>query len=78
MTKHITELDTLYADVFKNMTIADRIKYCKSLIDTTQTFLMKNSQFLNDNIKAKSNEIVLAAQAELKELSKLDKKNNKK
>lgn len=78
MTKHITELDTLYADVFKNMTIADRIEYCKSLINTTQTFLMKNSQFLNDNIKAKSNEIVLAAQAELKELSKLDKKHNKK
>ena len=78
MTKHITPLDTLYADVFKNMTVEERTEYCKSLIEKTQTFLSKNSQFLTDNIKERSYEIVLAAQTELKELSKLDKKNNKK
>ncbi|MBL7910926.1 MAG: hypothetical protein JNJ41_07725 [Bacteroidia bacterium] len=74
MTKHITELDSIYANVFKNMTIAERIDYCNSLINSTQTFLLKNSQFLNDNIKSKSNEIVQAAMEELIELSKLDKK----
>ncbi|MDP1799853.1 MAG: hypothetical protein Q8L81_00780 [Bacteroidota bacterium] len=78
MTKHITELDTVYAEVFKNMSVAERMEYCKSLIDTTQAFLLKNDQFLNDNIRGKSNEIVSAALAELKELSKLYKKNNKK
>ncbi len=78
MKKHITELDTIYADVFKNMTVAERMEYCKSLIDTTQTFLLKNSQYLSTTIKEKSNEIVQAAMEELIELSKLDKKNNKK
>ncbi|MBA2612623.1 MAG: hypothetical protein H0U95_11665 [Bacteroidetes bacterium] len=74
MNKHITELDAIYADVFKNMTIQERINYCESLIDTTQNFLTKNSQFLNQNIREKSNDIIIAAQSELLELTKHNKK----
>ena len=75
MTKHLTELDTVYADVFKNMTLIERIDYCESLIETTQSFLTKNNEFLQENIKEKSNEIIIAAQKELNELLKLNKKN---
>lgn len=70
MTKHLTELDTLYADVFQKMTVDERIAYCESLINTTQSFIIKNDLFLNKNIKVRSNEIIIAAQAELKELKK--------
>lgn len=68
MNKHITELDTVYADVYPKMTIEERIVYCESLIKTTQDFLIKNELFLNKNIKEKSNEIISAAQIEMKEL----------
>lgn len=77
MIKHLTELDTVYADVFQKMTIDERIAYCESLIDTTQSFLIKNDLFLHKNIKTRSNEIIYAAQTELKELKKGSKKTKK-
>ncbi|MEO6424538.1 MAG: hypothetical protein ABIP40_03960 [Bacteroidia bacterium] len=77
MTKHLTELDTVYADVFKNMAIQERLDYCQSLINTTKSFLVKNNEFLQENIKEKSRELITAAENEMKELSTSDKKNKK-
>ncbi len=74
MTKHLTELDTVYADVFKNMTMAERVEYCKSLIKTTQNFLSKNDEILLDSIKVKSYEIIASAEEEINRILKTEKK----
>ncbi|MBL7921446.1 MAG: hypothetical protein JNJ40_14100 [Bacteroidia bacterium] len=71
MNKRLIELDTIYADVLPKMTIEERITYCESLIKTTGAFLAKNELFLNKNIKAKSNDIIFAAEQEIKELKKI-------
>ncbi len=70
MTKRLIELDTVYADVLAKMTVEERIVYCESLIKTTEAFLIKNDLFLNQNIKAKSRDIISAAEEEIKDLQK--------
>ncbi len=70
MNKRLIDLDTVYADVLTKMTVEERIVYCESLIKTTEAFLIKNDLFLNQNIKAKSHDIISAAEIEIMELKK--------
>ncbi|MBA3680706.1 MAG: hypothetical protein H0W73_06015 [Bacteroidetes bacterium] len=77
ITKNITDLDTVYADVLSKMSIEERITYCEILIKTTEDFLMKNELFLHKTIKIKSLEIISAAQIEVKELKKQIKRIKK-
>ncbi|MDP1799852.1 MAG: hypothetical protein Q8L81_00775 [Bacteroidota bacterium] len=75
--KALSEIDNVYGSMFHKMSIRERISYCELLIRSTKTD-QKNKNIYQNN-KERTNDLLIAAQAELEFLTDNDQKNiNKK
>jgi hypothetical protein len=70
MSRNLSELDKAYGKLNKVATVKEKLKYCASLIQRTESYVTKNREILAETVKKKSFEIIIAAETEIKELSK--------
>lgn len=73
MEKSLSQMDKAYDKLNKQASIDEKMKYCATLIQKTERFIITNSETLAERVKRKSFEIIIAAEAEM---SKLTKRNN--
>jgi hypothetical protein len=69
MNKNLTEIDKVYGRLNKYATVNERLKYCASLIQRTESFVTKNRETLTEHIKKRSFDIIIAAETEIDKLS---------
>ena len=61
-------MDSLYKNNISSLPHNERIIYCENLIDKAQLNLVRNKKHIHINLAQQLNEIIVAAQWELKNL----------
>jgi hypothetical protein len=74
-TRTLSDIDKVYGRLNKYATVSERLKYCTSLVQRTESFIAKNGGILTDHIKKRSGEIIEAARIEIRQLTEKTKLN---
>jgi hypothetical protein len=67
--KQLTEIDKVYGRLHTYATIPERIKYCSSLIQKTESYVNRHHSTITEHIITRSAEMIEAARQELNFLS---------
>ena len=70
MAGKLEKLDSIYQNSISKLPDVERIDYCEKLIDKVQLSLLRNRGILSKTISAQLTTIMMAAQEEIKILSK--------
>lgn len=69
--KTLSELDVSYKAKTEKFSNEEREKYCYELIDRFQNIVAKNKNFLSDKLKKEFEDLINAAQTEIKKINKI-------
>jgi len=69
MAKNLAEIDKVYGRLNRYASTQEKLKYCSSLIQRTESYVTKNMQALTEHSKIRSFEIIVAAETEIKNLT---------
>lgn len=70
MNKRLSEIDRVYDRLYKQGTLSQKLNYCTSLIYKTENYVVNNRSSLSEYLKKKSFALIIAAEEEIKKLSK--------
>lgn len=70
MEKDLSKIDKVYGKLNKTASVGERLQYCFTLIQRTESFITKNREKLAAHIQSVSFEMIVAAETEIAKLSK--------
>lgn len=72
MNKDLSEIDKVYGRLNKYATVNEKLRYCTSLIQRTESFVTKNREILTEHARKRSFDIIIAAETEITKLSQTE------
>lgn len=69
INKDLSEIDKVYGRLNKYATVNEKLRYCTSLIQRTESFVTKNREMLTEHAQKRSFDIIIAAETEISKLS---------
>lgn len=66
--KILSDMDSIYKNTISSLPHKERITYCENLIDKVQLNLVRNKEYIDNNLAQQLKAILVSAQCELKNL----------